>query len=290
VSSLCWAGNHIVGRAIAQEVPPVPPWGLNAWRWLLSTAILLPFAWRHLRVDLPVLVQRPWVTVMLAATGGGIFGTLQFVGLQYTTALNVALMNSVVPAFIIVTGMLLFGERVGRLQAIGVATSFAGVITIITAGDPFKLAAFQLNPGDLIVLANMVLFAGYSVCLRLRPKIHWLTFITVMAVVACLANVPFAIVEAVVGRPFIPTLSALFALFYTAMFSSTVAYVCFNRGVMAIGSQRAGVFLHLVPIFGAVLAMLVLGEWLHPFHAVGFALIIAGVTLAVKRQATPATT
>lgn len=281
LAGLCWAGNHVVGRAIAGQVPPL---GLNAGRWMLASAILLPFALPHLRRDWPRLIERKWAVLFLAVGGGAVFGTGQFVGLIFTSALNVALLNSVAPALIIVASAILFGDRVVPVQLAGVLVSLVGVLAIIASGDPRRLLTLELNPGDIIIFANMLLWAVYSTSLRLRPAVHWLSFTAVVAVVSALANLAGAVVEGVVWMPIRPSWSAALAIGYTGVFSSVVAYVCWNRGIELIGPQRAGAFLHLIPVYGAFLAWLFLGEHLQWFHAVGLALILAGVALAARRR------
>ena len=283
LTALCWAGNHVTGRWIAVETPAVPPAGLSMTRWLLATLVLLPFAWRHIVADWDEIKRKPGIVLFLGLLGGTGFSVLQYYGLRYTTAVNVGVMNSVGPAFIILAGMLIFRDHVRPAQLGGVAVSLAGVLVILTKGDVTALGRLGFNSGDLIVLFNMGIFAVYSACLRLRPQLHSLTFMTLMSAIASMGSAPVALFETLTGDVLRPTWPTVLAIVYTGLFTSVCAYLAWNAGVSMLGVQRAGAFLHLVPLFGAILSMLLLGEEPRPFHAAGLLLIVAGVTIAARR-------
>lgn len=280
IAPLCWAGNHILARAIANHVPPG---GLSVLRWVVSAIVILPFAVRYLDRDWEVLSEKSWTTMLLAMAGGGVFGTLQFIALQYTIALNAAVFNSTVPAFIVVAAGLIFRDSVRLVQAIGISVSLGGVVTIVSRGDPAVLASLSFNGGDLLLVANMALFAVYSACVRLRPNVHWTTFILAFSIVSAIGNLPLAVLEHWSGQALRPDLMTAVAILYTGVFTSTVAYATWSRGIELIGAARAGVFLHLVPVYGMLLSTLLLGEQLHLFHIAGLGLILTGVWLAAKR-------
>jgi drug/metabolite transporter (DMT)-like permease len=282
LAALCWAGNHVVGRFVAGSVPPG---GLAVLRWLITVLVLWPFAAPYIRRDWPALRAGWRPLVLLALAGGGIFGTLQFVALAMTSALNVAVFNSVVPVCILIANLLIFAERVSGRQGLGIFVSLGGVLVIIAKGDAGRLASLNFNAGDLLVIANMLLFGIYSACLRLKPNIHWLTFTVALAVVSGLANVPVAIWETVNGQILQPTLLTLWSVLYVGVLSSALAYAAWSVGVGIIGSARAGAFLHLIPLYGAILSTLFLGEQIQPFHVGGLVAILAGVTLAAGARA-----
>jgi drug/metabolite transporter (DMT)-like permease len=274
-----WAGNHIVARAVAGQVPPA---GLGVLRWIVVALAVLPVALPHLRADWPRIRRSPGVMALLAITGGGIFGTLQFVALQYTTALNMGVVGSVAPAFIVAASWLLFRDRLSALRLVGVLVSLAGVLAIVTRLDLDRLAGVSLNGGDLIIVANMALFAVYSACLRLRPGIHPATFMLAIAVVSALGNLPFALGEHAYGYALRATWPTAMAVLYTAFVTTILAYVAWNRAVDIVGAPRASAFLHTIPLFGAFLATTLLGERIETYHVLGFALILGGVTLAAR--------
>lgn len=280
VAGLCWSGNHVLGRAVAGHVPP---FGLSTLRWLLPCLALMPFALPHLRRDWPQIASHWRIMAFLSLTGGALFGALQYVGLQYTTALNVSVLNSLAPVFIVVAAALVFGDRVKAIQGFGIVTSLMGVLVIVSRLDVEALIALQFNVGDLIILFNMACWAIYSVCLRRRPDIHWLSFIVVFGAESAVATAPFAVWEHVSGFRFQPTLLTFAAVLYVATLPSVVAFVAWSRGTDLIGANRAGPFLHLIPLYSAVLATLLLGERLMAYHVLGFALILAGVWFAARK-------
>ena len=177
---------------------------------------------------------------------------------------------------------LLFGDRMSLRQLSGVAVSLVGVLAIVTRLHPDLMLSLSLNAGDLMIIANMVLWSIYSACLRLRPDVHPLSFLFVFAVISGVAVIPFAAWEYAVGFRLQATEAMLGAILYAVVFTTLLAYVCWNRGVELIGAPRASAFLHTIPLFSAGLATSLLGESLQLYHVAGFALILAGVTLAAR--------
>ena len=282
-AALFWSGNHIVGRAIGGHVPPI---GVSTIRWLVPAVLLWPWARPHLKRDWPA-IRRHWPAMLwLGLTGGALFTALQYIGLQYTSALNVSVLNSLVPVLIVGTSATLFRDRISPLQFAGIAVSSLGVLIIIGHGSPQALLQLQFNGGDLIIVFNMLVFAVYAACLRLRPPMHALSFIFVFAVLSTLLTAPFAAVEFWRGARFEIDWPMLAAIAYVSIFPSVVAFMAWNRGVELIGANRAGPFLHLVPIYTAVFGTTLLGERLAVFHVAGFGLILAGVWLASVRPST----
>ena len=280
LTALFWAGNFVVGRGVHGHVPPV---ALAWWRWFLATLIVLPFAWPHLRRDWPVVRENWPILVLLGITGAGLFNTFAYLGLNYTTALNALVLQSSGPVLIVLATFLLFGDRVSWTQGFGIALSFLGVLLMVVRGDLALLGTLSLNAGDLAILAAMLTWAVYTAFLRRRPEMHWLSFTAVTFAVAVLLNTPLMAIEHLSGWQLQPTLQTVAAIAYVAVFPSILAYIFFNRGVELIGGNRAGVFMHLVPFFGAALAIGLLGEQPQAYHALGIALILAGVTLAARK-------
>jgi drug/metabolite transporter (DMT)-like permease len=280
LTALCWAGNHVVARAVGGHVPAA---SMNAVRWTIVTLVLLPLAWGYLREDWPKLKARPWMMLLFGITGGGAFGTLQYVALQYTTALNMGVVGSVAPAFIVAASWLLFRERLAPLQLAGVLVSLSGVLAIVTRLDPSRLAGLSFNRGDLIILANMACWAIYASCLRARPAVHAATFMLAVAVISALSNLPFAAVEHAYGYHLQATWLTLMATLYAALITTLLAYAAWNRAVDIIGAPRASAFLHTIPLFSALLATTLLGEQIEAFHILAFALILGGVTLVARQ-------
>jgi drug/metabolite transporter (DMT)-like permease len=282
ITALFWAGNAVVGRFAAGHIPPVT---LAFLRWSIAFLIILPFAWRHLVRDWSAIRGHLGAMIVLSLTGIGIFTSLQYWALEYTQALNTLLLQSAGPLFVAVWSLILLGVRLTLAQAIGIAVSLTGVLVILLHGDLSALADIQFNKGDVIFTVAMAVFGLYSVLTLKRPKIHGLSFVafTFGCGAACL--IPLWIWE-LLSRPVMRLDTAnLLSLFYVAVFPSTLAYLCFNRGVQLIGANRAAPFFHLVPVFGAAMAMAFLGERPQLFHVVGFALVLIGVFVASRKQA-----
>lgn len=281
LASLFWSGNHILGRAIAGHVPPI---GISTVRWLIPALLLWPMARHHLKHDWPLIRTHWGIMLWLGITGGALFTALQYVGLQYTSALNVSVLNSLVPVLIVAAGAILFRDGIGARQIAGITTSSVGVLIIIARGQFETLRHLEFNWGDLIIVFNMMVFAIYATYLRQRPQIHWLSFIFVLAVISAASTMPFFIWESVAGNTFNPTLLTAIAIVYVAIFPSVLAFAAWNRGVELIGASRSGPFLHLIPIYTALLATALLGETLTAHHVMGFVLITVGVWLASRNE------
>lgn len=277
--SLFWAGNQIVGRAAAGEIPPIL---LGCLRWSVATCLLLPFAWSSLKNDWPVIRGNIWLLAFLGIIGGGAINTFSYIGLNYTTATNALILNSAAPIFIVTFCYLIFGDRITLRQLWGIAVSLIGVLIVVLHGDLGALTHMTLNRGDVLVLIGMACWGLYTAFLRKRPAIAPLSFAACTFAAAAIVNIPMALVEASMGYVPRASLWALGAIAYAGIFPSVFAYLLFNRGVELIGGSRAGVFNHLVPVFGTVLAFTVLGETPGLYHAAGFAMILAGVWLAAR--------
>jgi drug/metabolite transporter (DMT)-like permease len=280
ITTMCWAGNAIVGRLAAGHIPPVT---LSFLRWSLAFLIILPFAWKHLVRDRAAIRAGLGTMIVISVTGIGAFNTLQYWALEYTSALNTLLLQSAGPLIVAVWSLILLGVRLSLVQALGVVVSLTGVLVILLRGDLTTLTSIEFNKGDIIFMVALVTFGFYSVLMRKRPAIHGLSFaaFTFGCGAACL--IPLLIWE-LVSRPVMAlNTTNLLSLFYVAVFPSTLAYLCWNRGIHLIGANRAAPFFHLVPLFGAVMAMVFLGERPQPFHIVGFALVLMGVFVASRK-------
>lgn len=273
-----WAGNFLIGRAVRADVPPV---ALAFGRWAGASLILLPFAgrsaWRHRHV----FARHLPVTLALSFLGVTTFNTLIYLGLQTTTALNAFLLQALMPVLIVAMGVALFRERLGARQAAGLVVSLAGAVWVIVQGRPARLATLDLAAGDVVVLVAVVCYAAYSVLLRRRPAVPGLPFAFTTFVLGTAMLAPVWAWEATI-RPFEPSRDALLALGYVMLFPSVLSFLAFNRGVDLIGSARAGVYLHLMPVLGSVGAVVLLNEAFRAHHLVGVVLVGTGIVLAAR--------
>jgi drug/metabolite transporter (DMT)-like permease len=287
-TSLFWAGNWVLARGIQGHMSPI---AMAFWRWFAALVILLPFVaapiareWRH--------ILRSWkVLVTLGVLGVAAFNTLSYTGLKYTTATNGVLLNSVIPILIIAINVLFLRAPLQRLQAIGVLISLAGVLTIVAQGELQAVLHLHLNPGDMWVLGAMLVWAVYTVCLRWRPReLTSTAFTGAIVAIGVMVLVPVFAWDYDAGHRTNWNMLTLSAVAYFGVFPSVLAYFFWNAAVARVGSERAGVFLHLMPLFGALLAWMFLGESLLWYHYVGAVLIFSGLFVASRspsKEVTP---
>ena len=280
LTSLFWAGNIVIGRFASGHVPPV---ALTWFRWGIAFLIVLPFATPRLKQDWPVIRRHAGLMTAFALTGNAAFHVMAYYGLQYTEAINVLLLQSIGPLPVALWTLVLFGDRITTAQAVGVLTSLAGVLVIICRGDIAIIFGIGFNRGDIWILIALVFYALYTALLRKRPPIHPLSFIAVTMGGGTLLLTPLLVLEMSTGYAIRFDTTTLLTLAYVCVFPSLLGYMFLNRGIEIIGANRSAPFLHLVPIFGSVLAIVFLGERLQFFHAVGYALVLAGVITAARR-------
>lgn len=270
---LCWSGNNIVGRAIRHDIPP---FSLAFFRWTGAAALILPFAWRGLIADWPV-IRREWPRiVLLGAVGVGSFNAFLYSGLRYTTATNAGLITALPPTLVLIFNFAFFRVRPSIAQIAGVTVAAIGVGVIVFRADPAALAAMRFGFGDALVLCGAVVWSAYTVLLRLAPRIRPLSFLALTFLLAsAMMSVPAAFEW---GRlPLHFTWQALGGIAYVAIFPSIVAYSLFNMAVREIGGPATSQVTSLQPISGALLAVTLLGESLHGYHFAGMALILIGI-------------
>jgi drug/metabolite transporter (DMT)-like permease len=280
-----WACNWIVGRGLHAEIPPM---AMTFYRWAFAIVFMLPFAlpqvrrqWRLIRVHWRVLL-------LLGVLGVGSHNALAYLGLNYTTATNGVILNSFIPVMIIALSWLFLRQRLSNMQLAGVIVSLAGVLTILAQGSLEQLLAFRLNLGDIFVIVSMLLWSLYTICLRWRPPgLDMLAFLFVIACVGTTAVLPFYLGEAMLDRQVEWTWEVVAALASVGLFSSFIAYIFWNRGVDQVGASVAGLFVHLMPVFGTILAWLFLGERLQIFHVAGIGLILTGIYVTSRTAVPP---
>jgi drug/metabolite transporter (DMT)-like permease len=282
---LFWAGNMVVGRAMRGEIPPV---AMTFWRWTIAAVILLPFVAREL-IEHRRAILRAWkLYSVLGLINIAVFNTLCYAGLRYTTATNAALLNSTVPVFILLISWLALREPLSLRQLAGVLLSLLGVVVIIGHGELGMLVSLRFNAGDVLLLIAMVIWAIYTLLLRWSP-LHLSVGASLGAMV--LYGLPplaaMYAVELASGARFTLTAPGAATLAYYGVFPSVLAYLFYNRGVVEIGANRTGVFVHLVPVFGFLLSALFLHEPPRLYHLVGVACVFCGIWLctAVGRGA-----
>lgn len=278
VPPLLWAGNFVVGRWIEGDISPI---ALTFWRWMVAAGILLPLAggatWRA-----RVTIRRQWRLLSVLALSGVVgFQFVVYQGLRTTTAINGVLIIATVPAVIPMVAYGLDGVRVTARQVGGIVVSKLGVATIVLRGDPAAALDLHLAPGDLWIALAVPMWALYSVLVRRRPTdLSPLALLLTIVVIGLVVLFPGYLWAFTAYGGFDVDLPALAAIAYVGVAASVIAFWCWNRGVAGVGASKAGLYLHLMPVFAALLAVALLGERIYAYHGAGIILIGAGLYLS----------
>ena len=279
---LSWAGNAIIGRLAPAEA--IPPIALNFWRWVGAFIVLAPFAIGTLRAQWRLLLAHWRLVTAFGVVSIAGFNALLYLALEETTVVQATLISAMLPALVIVSARVFLGQPIGARQVAGVLLSFVGVAVIVARGDPRMLLALVLNRGDLWMLIAVCFWAAQTLLLRFIPKgMDLLAFQLAAFVAGLIVALPFYVGETWSGRPMPFTLTAVLLVGYTSVVASVIGYTLWNVGVLRIGPKAAGYFGNLYPVFGAMLGIILLGEPLQGYHAVGGAVVLAGILLATLR-------
>lgn len=283
--ALFWAGNALIGRATVGQIPPI---ALSFWRWALALLIILPFTIRETLEILPVLRARWRLVVGLSLFSVTAYNTLLYLALQTTTAINATLVAVSMPVMMQILAYLWLGETLGVVRGLGIGLSLLGVLGIIVRGDPARLTGLSLTGGDLLVLVAVLSWAIYSVMLKRYPlPVRSFPLLTVLIAVGTVFILPFYLWELASGVTMEFQWSSVMAILYTSVFASLLAYYFWNQGMAALGAGVAGQYAYLMPLFTAILAVLLLGETFSWYHWAGGGLIFAGLWLSSRSSVAP---
>lgn len=282
LTTLSWSGNVIAGQLARGEVSPLT---VTFLRWTIVAGCLLVFYGRDLVRAWPLIKPRLGLIVLMAALGFTGFNALFYVASHHTSAVNIGIIQGTMPALVLLGTIIAYRTRVRLLQVLGVSATMAGVMVIATAGEFDRLAALSINLGDAIMLSACILYSGYAVGLKRKPAVPTMVFFTVLAVIAAITTLPLLAYEYASGDLLWPSFDGWLIVLFIALFPSFLAQVMFIRGVELIGPERAGVFVNLVPIFAALLAVLILSEPFELYHAVALVLVLGGIAVAESRKA-----
>ena len=284
IAPLLWGGNAVAGRLATADWQPFT---LTSARWLCAAILLFPFAIGPMKRDWPILKSKLWLLFLLGGFGMAMFNLMMYWALTHTTAINVSIEQASMPMLIMLANFIVLSQRVRWLQVIGLVLTLFGVLLTATAGEPGRFFSEGLNRGDAIMLVGCIFYAGYTFGLRWRPAIHWMSFMWVISVSAFIITIPFASWELAQGEFSMPGFSGWLVLLYILIFPTIISQLAFARGVEMIGGNRAGLFVNLVPIFGSLLAVLILNEQFRWFHLAGLVFVLAGITLAERAAEKP---
>ncbi|MBS9778021.1 MAG: DMT family transporter [Gammaproteobacteria bacterium] len=285
LAPLIWGGNTVVSKLAVGEIEPMT---LVFFRWLIALLVLLPVALPHVKREWCAIRQSLHWLMMYGVVGFALFNIVFYIAAQYTSAINIALIQSFIPIFILLLNFVFYKQRLVKAQLLGLVMAFLGVVLIVTKGNVTVLKKLDLNRGDLLMLFAVLCYALYSIGLRYKPSISWLSFIFVAAFFAFITSIPFALYEVItIQKPVIKlSIKSFSLLIYVGVLASIVAQISYAKGVGLIGANRAGFAINLVPVFGVVLAVIILHESIHWFHIVGMLFVLGGITISEK-TATP---
>ena len=280
-ASLAWAGNIVVARAVHAAIPPV---SLAFWRWTTAFLILLPIFLPRLRRRRAALLREWKLVLMLGLIGVAGFTALQYSALNTISAVNVALINAVSPVVIPILAHFVWRESLGLRQALGIGISLLGVSFVVLRGDPARILAQGLAEGDAVMLIAMLCWSLYVTLLSRRPDdLDSGTLLVASIIPALIVLLPVWLWEIAWIRPMRVDATGFLVIAYIGPVATALAYLGYTAAVPAVGPTRAGLFIHLVPPFAAVLGMIFLAERLQAFHYLGAAAIFAGLYLTTAR-------
>ncbi len=282
LTTIFWSGNFIVGKAAS--IFQIPPFSLNFYRWLFAGLILLPFTYKEIISERKYILNNLGFFIILGITSITIFNSIVYYSLYYTQVISGILMISTIPVWIIFISSILKIEKTNIFQIIGVILSLIGVIFIITKIDLNLIKNLNFNKGDLSMVVAMFAWAIYSALLKSKKyKISQFSLLEIIIICGLTFLIPIYIIEMnlgnkiVLGKPFYMILS------YVVIFPGLAAFFFWIKGISIIGANRAGIFLHLMPIIGAIMAMIIFDEKFMVYHMLGAIFIIAGITLSNKK-------
>ena len=277
IATLCWGGNAVAGKLAVGHVSPMM---LTFWRWFVAVAIIFAISVPQLVKDWPIVRKNLPILIFLGVIGYVVFNAALYTAVNYTTAINVTVEQAVIPMLIFVINFLLFRMKVSWAQILGFTlTLFGGVITAVH-GDLGTLVTLTVNFGDAIMMIAVMAYAIYTVALRWRPQVNWRTLMAFPALFALICTTPLVFWEFAADRRLWPETRGWRIVLYTGIFASLIAQILYIVGVQKIGANRAGLFINLVPVFGTLLSVAILGEALQVFHIVALALALGGIAIA----------
>ena len=282
-ATLLWGGNFVIGRAVAGDIPPIT---LAFLRWIVAFIIFFPIAYSRTKKEWPMLIKHFGAVLILALTGVATFNTLVYIGLHYTTSINASLMNSSTPIIIYILSFIFLKERLTKFQLFGTLLSLAGVLFIISGGSMESLLAFSFNKGDLIVLVAVICWSVYSLLIKkYAGKLPGYSTFLVTIALGALMLLPFTGYELLTTSQAITWgASTIGAIFYVGIIASIVAFLSWNTGVVALGANKAGIYLNFIPVFATIFAVLFLDEQLLMAQIIGGIAVIAGVFITTIKK------
>lgn len=274
---LTWGANAVAARLAVGEVPPML---LTCLRWSVCCVALALTSRTQIAAHWRSLLPRWRSITLMGALGFTGFNALFYAAAHHTTAINIAIIQGTIPVLVLIGSLLLYRTRITGLQVVGAVLTMGGIAVVASQGELARLAALKFNIGDVWIVIACVLYAGFALGLRQRPAVPAIVFFAALAAVAAVVSLPFVAVEIAMGQSYLPSAKGWGLVLFIGLLPSFISQLTFMQGVALIGPARAGVFMNLVPIFGPLLAVMVLGEPLSAYHAVALALVLGGIYIA----------
>nr|WP_180900107.1 MULTISPECIES: DMT family transporter [unclassified Martelella] len=286
ITAFLWGGNMTAGKLAVGHVSPMV---LNSLRWGIAALVIGLFSMPQIRKDWPV-VRRNWPAILaFGAVGYTAYNAFLYSSLKLTSAINVSMIQAILPFCILVINFALFRTRSTMLQMTGFVLTLAGVAVVVSQGEMQKLLHLDLHLGDVLALSAALCYSGYTVCLRWKPPLDWRVMVMSFCCGAVIASLPLTAAEIATGTAIFPHDAIGFGVvLYAGLFPSLISQAFFMRGVDIIGPNRAGIFINLIPVFGTIIAVALLGEQLASFHAFAFVLVLGGIAVAEWGKPKPA--
>lgn len=274
---LTWGANAVAARLAVGEIPPML---LTCLRWSVCCAALALTSRAQIATHWRSLLPRWRSILLMGALGFTGFNALFYAAAHHTTAINIAIIQGTIPVLVLIGSLFLYHTRITGLQIIGAVLTMGGIAVVASQGELARLAALEFNIGDVWIVIACVLYAGFALGLRQRPAVPAIVFFAALAAVAAVVSLPFVAVEIAMGQSYLPSAKGWLLVLFIGLLPSFISQLTFMQGVALIGPARAGMFMNLVPIFGPLLAVMVLGEPLSAYHAVALALVLGGIYIA----------
>ena len=277
LTTMMWAANGVAGKIAVGSIGPMT---LVFWRWVIACTVLSLIARTDVKRDWTSMRPHLFAIFLMGTLGFTGFNALFYLSAHYTSAVNMTILQGAIPVFVMLGALLVHRVRASPHQLFGVLVTLAGVATIAAQGSLETLRNLTFNIGDVFLIIACVFYAGYTLALRNRPQVSPLSFFTLLAIAACVTSVPLYLIEIAQGAFVWPDARGYAVLLYAGLFPSLISQLFFMRGVALVGPSRAGIFTNLVPVFGALFAVVFLGEPFHLYHAVAMMLVLGGILIA----------
>ena len=278
ITMLLWAGNAVAGKLAVGYVSPMI---LTMGRWAIAVVFVWAISWREVRQDWPTIRANLPYILLMGCAGYTLFNVLFYTAAEYTSGINISIEQAAIPLFIFIGNLLFFRIKTTSRQMLGFGVGLVGIILTVSGGDVFHIFDAGLNFGDFLMLVAVIIYAAYSIGLKAKPQLHWKSFFTVMVTAAFLTSIPFVVWEIQQGNAVYPlTMRGFLVVLYAALLPSIVSQIFFLLAVEKLGANLSGLYINLVPIFGTLMAVALLGETLKWHHIVALVLVVGGIIYA----------